>query len=494
MIRSYTAAQMRAVEAIALADTGDGALMRRAAWAVGQAALDALPTPRAGRRAVLLTGGGNNGGDALYAGTLLRRRGIGVTAVLAVPSRVHRAGLAALRRAGGTSIAWDDRRLDRCLAEADLIIDGLVGLGSRPGLRAPLDLLVARASDCPGWRLAVDLPSGVDADTGAVDGPAFRADETVTIGGIKTGLLLADAHTGLLRVAIIGMDPAPTIGHDAQVMTDADVRRLLPAPGARDNKYSRGVVGIVAGSDDYPGAALLSAGGAVRLRPGLVRFAGAAHRDVVARFPEVVGTGTIGDAGRVQAWTVGPGMGTDGAALDRLRRVLAQDVPVIVDADGLNLLAGTPSLLHDRRRRGTVTVLTPHGGEFARLFPEIDQADRLAAVRDAARRTGTIVLLKGHRTVIADPAGAAFINTSGTAWLATAGSGDVLAGMIGSALASGADPLQAVAVAAHMHGRAGERAHAAGRAGASALLEMLADPRQGAATHPAPRSCGSIEP
>jgi hydroxyethylthiazole kinase-like uncharacterized protein yjeF len=166
-------------------------------------------------------------------------------------------------------------------------------------------------------------------------------------------------------------------------------------------------------------------------------------------------------------------MGTDGAALARLRDVLASDVPVLVDADGLTLLARVPMLLAARRRRGAVTVLTPHAGEFARLFDDLDPDERIASVRAAAARSGAIVLLKGHRTVIADPSGRTAINTSGSPWLATAGSGDVLSGMAGSLLASGLDPLLAAAVAAHLHGRAGERAAAAGRPGASALLDLL---------------------
>jgi hydroxyethylthiazole kinase-like uncharacterized protein yjeF len=475
-MRSYTAEQIRAAERIALDRVGDPALMARAARAVADAVTARMPSPVPGRRAVLLVGAGNNGGDALYAGATLRRRGMAVTAVLAVPDRAHPGGLAALRRAGGRVALASDPAVPALVKGADAVLDGLVGLGARPPLRHPMDELVDLAAQGDGWQIAVDLPSGVDPDTGRVDGPAFRADITVTVGGMKTGLLLADDLAGELVLAPIGMDPAtlaPDVGCDATVVTDDDARALLPQPAPGDDKYSRGVVGIVAGSAQYPGAAILAVGGAVRLRPGLVRYAGPQATAVLQRWPEVVAGDEPTLAGRVQAWAAGPGMGTDSAALARLRDVLAGDQPVLVDADGLTLLAQVPALLADRRRRGAVTVLTPHAGEFARLFGGLDPADRIRSVRAAAARSGAVVLLKGHRTVIADPSGALAINTSGSPWLATADSGDVLTGMAGSLLAAGLDPLLAAAVAAHLHGRAGERAAMAGRPGASALLDLL---------------------
>ncbi len=476
MLLTYTAAQIRAAEAVALTQVGDASLMVRAARAVADAVIARMPSPVPGRSAVLLVGAGNNGGDALFAGAIMRRRGMTVTAILAVAGRAHVEGLAALRRAGGRVLTFGDPSIPALLAGADAVLDGLVGLGARPPLRAPMDELVTLAAQGRGWQIAVDLPSGIDPDTGRVDGQAFRADVTVTIGGMKTGLLLADEVAGQVLLAPIGMDPAllaPEVDHDGVVVTDADARALLPQPGLADDKYSGGVVGIVAGSERYPGAAILCVGGAVRLRPGLVRYAGPQAGSVLQRWPEVVASAQPGAADRVQAWVVGPGMGTDGSALARLREVLAADVPVLVDADGLTLLAQTPGLLADRRRRGAITVLTPHAGEFARLFPDLDPTDRVASVRAASARSGAAVLLKGHRTVIADPAGHLAVNTAGSPWLATAGSGDVLSGVAGSLLAAGLVPLMAAALAAHVHGRAGERAALAGRPGASALLDLL---------------------
>lgn len=473
MIHTHTVAQLRVAETRALAATPHGALMRRAAFAVAAVAAEKMPAPVQERRAVLLVGGGNNGGDALFAGVELRRRGLAVTAVLADPERVHAGGLAAARRAGVAVIAGSQLP-SQAIAEADVIIDGLVGIGARPPLRDAAARLVTAANDAEGWRVAIDVPSGVDPDTGWVPGPAFRADITVMMGGRTTGPLLTEA-AGEVRVAEIGMGTGG-IDVDAAILTAADVGGLFPQPGPESDKYSLGATGIVAGSAEYPGAALLATGGAVAARPGLVRYAGHAASEVVRRWPEVIATEEVTRAGRVQAWVAGPGMGTDGAAADRLREVLAAGVPVLVDADGLTLLAARPWLLAGRAARGAATVLTPHEGEFARLFPDLDPAGpdgRLGAARAAAARCGAAVLLKGNRTVIARPDGAAYVNPSGSPYLATAGSGDVLAGLAGALLSAGLEPALAAALAAYQHGMAGQRAAAAGRPGASALLEFL---------------------
>jgi hydroxyethylthiazole kinase-like uncharacterized protein yjeF len=485
---AYTTAQIRAAERYHLARTAPAALMRRAARAVADAVTARLPSPVPARSAVLLVGAGNNGGDALFAGADLRARGMTVTAILADPARTHPAGLAALRRAGGRVLAVADpvagdaapvapSAVAALLARADAIVDGLVGLGATPPLRPAAAMLVTAANAADGWRIAVDLPSGIDPDTGREAGAVFRADITVTFGGMKTALLFA-AAAGTVQVAEIGMTPAGAgVDADARMLTDGDAARLTPQPGAADDKFSMGVTGVVAGSVRYPGAALLAVGGAVAARPGLVRYAGPCAAEVVRRWPEVVAAPEFARAGRVQAWVIGPGMGTGGAALGTLRDVLATDSPVLVDADGLTLLAQAPSLLAERARRGATTVLTPHAGEFARLFPDLDPAGpggRLAAVRGAAARCGAVVLLKGHRTVIGDPGGTAFVNTSGSPYLATAGSGDVLSGLTGAMLSAGLDGPAAAALAAFRHGRAGERAAAERRAGASALLDCLA--------------------
>ncbi len=468
MIPAYSVEQIRGAEHVALqADQGD-ALMRRAAFHLAAAVLERLQ-PAAGRSVVLLVGPGNNGGDALYAGAVLRRRGVAVTAVPADPAKMHAGGLAALRRAGGR--VTPPAAAAPVLRSADVLIDGLLGLGARPSLSAEMAELLRLANDCSALRVAVDLPTGLHADTGRREPGTFRADVTVTFGGMKTGLLIADAAVGEVVVVDLGF---PLQGSQVHALTDLDVRGLVPDPGVRDDKFSQGVPGIVAGSPRYPGAAILSVGGAVRTRPGMVRYAGPQADAVVTRWPEAVAARDVAAAGQVQAWVVGPGMGTDAPAQALLRAVLAADAAVLVDADGLTMLAGEMSLLAARRSKPT--LLTPHSREFARLFPDLDPADRLASVRAAAARSGATVLLKGHRTVIADPAGEVAVNTTGSSWLATAGSGDVLSGIIGSLLAGGLSPLQAAAVGAHLHGRAGERALADRVPGAEALWDRIRVP------------------
>ena len=475
MIYAYAVEQIRAVEKAALARDGDATLMRRASAAVALAVAERTPAPRPGTRVALLVGSGNNGGDALYAGAMLRGRGMAVTAVLLSPDKAHPAGLAALRRAGGRVHGHDDPGVGRLIDDADVIIDGVVGLAATPPLREPAAALIERANAGHALRVAVDLPSGIEPDTGRVSGPAFLADVTVTFGGIKIGLLLADAQTGTIVCDPIGMDMSPC-PPQLVAMTDGAVARLIPRPGPGADKFTGGLVGILAGSPGYPGAPVLCTGGAVRTRPGMVRYAGKQASAVLARWPEVVAADDPAKVGQVQAWVVGPGLGTDGAATSQLRWALSQDVPVLVDADGLTVLAQSPSLLADRKRTGRATVLTPHDREFARVFPDIDLSDRLAAVRAAAKVSGATVLLKGNRTLVASPDGQATVNLTGTSWLATAGSGDVLSGVIGSLLASGLTPLLAAAAGAHLHGRAGQRAEAAGEAGAQALWDHLRGP------------------
>lgn len=472
MIQAYSVEQIRAVEAAALAKDGDGLLMRRASYAISLVVAEHLPFPHPGRQVVLLVGSGNNGGDALHAGAFLRARGMRVTAVLTDPGKAHQGGLKALYRARGRLLSHDDPAVAAVVDAADVIIDGLVGLSAKPPLRDNAADLVGKANVSKALRVAVDLPSGIEPDSGRVRGVSFLADFTVTFGGIKTGLLIADEQVGTIVSVPIGMEmtdqPAELIA-----MTDGSLQQLLPGPGPAADKFTGGLVGIVAGSPGYPGAAVLSVGGAVRTRPGLVRYAGVQSAAVLARWPEVVAVAGPADAGKVQAWVVGPGLGTEGPSIGLLRWVLNQDVPVLVDADGLTMLAVLPSLLSIRRRTGHPTLLTPHDREFARVFPDIDLADRLAAVRRAAQESGATVLLKGHRTLIAEPGGQAAVNLTGSSWLATAGSGDVLSGVIGSLLATGLPPLTAAAAGAHLHGRAGERAERSGLFGAQVLWEHL---------------------
>lgn len=470
MIGLHTADEVRAAEEPLLAAGPEGALMQRAA--TGLAAVSGrLLGARYGRRVALLVGAGGNGGDALFAGAQLADRGARVTAVLLDPGRAHHAGLAALRRAGGRVLAADDPAALTTVARADLVLDGMVGIGGRGGLRGTAVELARAAEEGAAVTVAVDVPSGVDASTGAVEGPAFQAMHTVTFGAVKRGLVVGEGrgHAGEVHLVDIGLDahlPPPT----AWQLTDADAALHLEPPSAGDDKYSQGVVGVVAGSAAYPGAGVLCTGAALRTRPGLVRYAGGAADGVRAAWPEAIVTeGRPSDAGRVQAWVVGPGAGTDDAARDVLAEVLGTDVPVLVDADALTLLAREPALV---RGRSAPTVLTPHDREFERFGTPVG-TDRIGAARRLADHLGVVVLLKGDATVVADPDGTAFVNGTGTSWLATAGTGDVLSGIAGSLLATGLRPVEAAAVAAHLHGRTGQLAARRGPLLAGDLVRRL---------------------
>jgi Predicted sugar kinase len=341
-----------------------------------------------------------------------------VRALLLAPDRAHPGGLAALRQSGGRLVA----ATADSLADADLVVDGIVGIGGQGALRPPAAELAQAAREM--LTVAVDVPSGVAADTGAVGGEAVHADVTVTFGALKPGLLVGDgaASAGEVRLVDIGLElPAAR----TRVLEAPDVAALLPVPGPSDDKYTRGVVGVVAGSSAYPGAGVLATGSAINGGAGMVRYAGTAGDAIRARYPEVVvQDGTRPSELPVQAWMIGPGIGTDDTAHALLADVLSTDVPVIVDADGVTLLGSSPELLRDR---AAPTVLTPHDREFARIA-DGPSVDRLGSARAAAEALGATVLLKGNATVVAAPDGRAWLNRTGTPWLATAGSGDVLRG------------------------------------------------------------------
>lgn len=428
---AYTVSQIRALEDAAFAVVGDAALMQRAAHGLAVAAADLLQRDRGqvyGSRVVIMVGPGNNGGDALYAGARLARRGAAVTAVRAM-GRPHGPGLASLLRAGGRVIDGDDVH-DHDLARVDLLLDGVLGIGGRPGLPDRLAALLAGAEARGLSIMAVDLPSGVDTDTGQAPSGSVRATRTVTFGALKPCHLVEPARSraGWIEVVDIGLDCAQTV--PALVGWEpADVAAHWPVPGPASDKYTRGAVGIDTGSEAYPGAGVLSTHGAVFGGAGMVRFLGARRSaEIIARdLPNVV----FGE-GRVQAWLVGSGWGerTDGD--DVIAGLVDEGLPLVIDADGLRHLP-------DRLR--STTLLTPHAGELARLLGcergDV-AADPLAAVRGAADDTGATVLLKGATQLVAT-AGTDTVEVAvpGPAWTGQAGSGDVLGGLCAALLASG---------------------------------------------------------
>jgi ADP-dependent NAD(P)H-hydrate dehydratase / NAD(P)H-hydrate epimerase len=454
----------------------EGTLMQRAAAGLARRCA-LLLRERYGRvygtRVLMLVGSGDNGGDALYAGARLAQRGVEVHARLLQPERAHAGGLAALRRAGG-------RVVDRPPPGADLVVDGIVGIGGAGGLRPPASDAVAgvvdlRAADGdPPPVVAVDVPSGVAVDTGHVTGPAVDADVTVTFGCLKPALVVGAAAplAGVVDLVDIGLGPHLRADPAVRVPDLDDVVSWWPLPGPGADKYSRGVVGVATGSASYPGAALLSVAGALAGPTGMVRYAGSAADAVVTAHPSVIVSRRVGDAGRVQAWACGSGLGTGEEAAATLRSVLVAPVPVVLDADALNLLVDG-SFADALRRRAAPLVVTPHDREFARLADGPPDADRVEAALRLAAWMNATVLLKGDRTIVAAPDGRAWANPTGTPMLATGGTGDVLTGLLGSLLAAGLPPERAAFAAAYLHGLAGRRAAAAGPVTAAAVASSL---------------------
>jgi hydroxyethylthiazole kinase-like uncharacterized protein yjeF len=504
MIRALSVADVRAVEVAAMADLPEGELMQRAAEGLAEVAATRL-SERDGRTVVALVGAGDNGGDTLYAAGLLCDAGFACAVVLlptAGRDGVHPQAMEAAELAGATVVvaSQDPAGAAELVAEADLVLDGIVGIGGRPGLRASAAALVDAIAD-DAWVIAVDVASGLDPDGLDADDDAVWADETVTFGVPKPAHLLpaGEGASGRLTVVDIGLE-ADRVPAAVERLTYDDVAALWPVPGPGDDKYSRGVLGVVAGGEAYSGAAVLAVTAAVESGCGMVRYSGTPTPTALIRaaVPEVV----FGE-GRVQAWLIGPGLdpeatGSDAEAqLQVAREALSSDLPVVVDAGGLELVTG---------RRAAPMLLTPHAGELARLLARLDastdqtssgsrgtqtpatagdpagrpsreavEADPVRFVRRAAELTGATVLLKGSTTLVAGPEGSGPVRSQAEApaWLATAGAGDVLAGLAGTLLASGLDPLDAGSLAALVHGVAADRASGGGPLRALAVAESL---------------------
>lgn len=435
-----------------MAELPAGALMQRAATGLGYAIVDFLGGAY-GRHVVLLVGPGDNGGDALYAGAMLARRGAYVEAWLLF-DRAHEAGLAAFRAAGGRV------RTPRPLSAGavDAVVDGVLGIGGRPGVPPHVaEAVIPIHASIP--FVAVDVPSGLDVDSGETPTGAMvlRADLTVTFGSYKIAHFVDPGaqQCGVVHLVDIGL--APHLGAaPVEALQATDVAALIKPPSPDAQKYTRGVVGLRTGSARYPGAALLSVAGANTGLAGMVRYVGSAADVVKQHHPEVVGDG------RVQAWVVGSG--TDDEAKAHLEAARADRVPVVVDADAL------------RFARPGDTLWTPHAGELATILGRergTIESQQLASAREIAARDDVVVLLKGRRTLIARPDGKVRVNTTGTPWLATAGAGDVLAGLIGSLLATGLDPFDAASAGAWIHGAAATLASQGGPLTATHVAALI---------------------
>jgi len=526
-INAFRAQDIRAAENVVLDNTPPGALMLQAAHGLGHAVLRELKRRRpkstknsglaigigsrverakiAGARAILLVGAGNNGGDVLHAGALLAGRGVQVVA-LRLAADIHAEGWAALQRAGGTmrdgtELAAEELR--EIFHAADVVIDGIVGIGAQGPLRSPAAEVVTalnevRQDGAGPLVVAADIPSGIAVDDGTVPGPAVQADVTVTFGAWKPGLALPPAVTYAGSVEQIDLGLTEVLAKQGarpavRRITREDVARLWPIPKRDDHKYSRGVLGVVAGSVAYPGAAVLTVAGAFEAGVGMLRYLGPMRsRDLVlAHRPEVVAGG-----GKCQAWVLGPGVAPDDTdqtmSITRIIETCADDgTPCVVDAGGLDFVPG-----HVEEN----IVLTPHAGELVRLLEERGEKVEIHTVEEdpgrwalrAAELTGATVLLKGNTTVVARPGGTLITQVSAPSWLATAGAGDVLSGMLGALLASSADAIAAdsdvmaelAATASLVHAKAAARASGGGPVTAlavsnavpAAVREILVEP------------------
>ncbi len=441
-----TIAEMRAADAAAQDGVGLDQLVARAGAAVAAAALDLLDGAY-GRRVVAVCGPGNNGADGRVALHLLHRRGAATSVV----------------EAGST----DE------VGSCDLVIDAAYGTGFRGDYAAPS---VPETTPV----LAVDIPSGVHGDTGEASGAPMAAAVTVTFAAWKPGLLQGQGKrlAGRVDVADIGL---PTGDPRVWVMEDADVTSLYRPRPPGSNKWSAAVL-VVAGSPGMTGAAALCSHAAYRAGAGMVRL-GVPGAGLDATAPSEAVAVELGADGwaapaleaasRCSAVVVGPGLGRDGATASQVRRLVAESpVPVVVDADGLVALAPLPTEALTSAR--SPVVLTPHDGEYARLLGTEPGPDRIEAARALAGSAGVVALLKGPTTAVAEPGGRTLLAVHGTAALATAGTGDVLSGIIGAMIARGTGVQEAAALAAHVHGRAASTGRREGLV-AGDLPELVSD-------------------
>ncbi|TDS85558.1 MULTISPECIES: NAD(P)H-hydrate dehydratase [Nesterenkonia] len=484
----YSGTQVRSAE-LPLLEAGQGpALMRRAAYGLASQVLDLLRRADGiyGARVVGLIGSGNNGGDGLYALAELRSRGVDAQAVL-VAERAHPQALEAFLRAGG-------RLRADVPPNTTVLIDAILGTGARGGLSLP-EVPGLSAAASTSTVVACDIPSGVEADTGRCPGDAIPAQHTVSFGAAKLGLLLGEGGllSGEIRTVDIGLqDQLP--GPAAWELTGPELSAPRPRPG--DHKYSRGILQVVAGSAQFPGAAELTVGAAITSGVGMVRLKAepSVSSAVLQSWPEAVmsqGRAEKAIEGATAA-AIGPGLGRDRSrqveAETMLRATVEAQMPCVLDATGLELLRGD---LLSSGGLGAQLILTPHLGEARRIAEALEdqplqrllagEPDTLESARALAATLGATVLLKGPSTVVAGPDGAApLIVRSATPGLATAGTGDVLTGIIGALLATASsvqdlDFSRIAAEGARLHAAAAQRLdpHGRGHFGASALIGAL---------------------
>jgi hydroxyethylthiazole kinase-like uncharacterized protein yjeF len=465
----YLTEDIRALERIAAERPGAAPLMEKAGLAAAEYARELLG--EYGRKVLVLAGPGNNGGDAFEVATHLKRWFYRVELVFtgaehSLSPEAH-AALAKWRQCGGTTYSAPPAAL-----LPDLVVDGLFGIGLARPLESGYAELIADINQLSGKKLALDIASGINADTGAVMGTAVRATHCMTFIALKPGLLTLDGpdHCGEIRVAELGLDLRTLPASKGAINGSESLRKALPPRPRNFHKGTAGSVGVLGGAHGMVGAALLAGRAALKLGAGKV-FLGLmtdhppyqdyTQPELMLRTPH-----DLLDAGLVTAFAVGPGMGTVKSAEQLMREVLDAGVPLVLDADALNLIASSKTLQARLPKRSAASVLTPHPAEAARLLgcaTAAVQSDRIKAALELAHRYQAITVLKGNGSIIASPDGAWLINTSGNPGMASGGMGDALTGMIASLLAQGADARDATAAAVWLHGAAADRLAAKGR-------------------------------
>lgn len=455
-------ADIRAIEAHAAAHAPQPPLMERAGLVAAEIARTVLGP---GQRVLIVAGPGNNGGDAFVVARHLKSWWLDVTVVFSGSedklAADAAAALSAWRAAGGTTVSdWPES------ARPDLVIDGLFGIGLEREIAGPHAELVARMNTSSAPVLALDVPSGLHSDSGRVLGVAVRATHTATFIALKPGLLTLDGpdHAGQIHVFDLSVDVASPGVSPGRLLDSSVLRAALHPRAANTHKGSHGNVGIVGGAVGMVGAALLAGRAAAKLGAGrtFVGCFGADAPSVDALQPELMlrpATEVVALEG-LSALAIGPGLGQSDRARSILASAIARDVPLLLDADALNLIAGDASLTKAVAARSAGAVLTPHPAEAARLLgspiAEI-QRDRVESALRIAERFGAWVVLKGAGSVCATPDGHWFVNTSGNPGLASAGMGDVLAGFVVALMAQGSHPLLALLAGVHLHGLAADR-------------------------------------
>ena len=464
-----TAAEMRLIDRLAQEDFSIPGviLMERAALALRQAIEGRFNLT--GQKIYIFCGKGNNGGDGLALARLLTETSAEVTVVLAYGQSQYSGlalqNLSSAAKFGLRIIDWQDLSASQ-LQAADLIVDAMLGTGATGAPRGSIASIITLINESKKPVIAVDIPSGVDADTGHISDLVIKANVTVTFGIPKPGLLVypgAEA-CGELLIDSIGFPPALLESNTLKInwLTAKTVRDLMPQRSPTAHKGSCGHVLVIGGAVGMTGAIALSSLGALRAGAGLVTAGIQAENFFTEKPAEVMALSwdrIIDQLDKAAAVVFGPGASTGGSSRDLLKELLAKSKsPMVIDADGLNLLV-TESI--DLRKLELPIILTPHPGEMSRLsglpIAKI-QKNRIEVARRFAKELGVTLLLKGARSIIADKDGNIFINPTGNAGMATAGMGDALAGIIGGLLAQGMASTEAAACGAYLHGLAGDLA------------------------------------